>query len=152
MRASVAVITSYGAGLLGSLFISTTTGGWYDTLIKPEFSPPSWVYAPVWLVLYGLMAAAVTLIWNRDPNATEWRGWVPMFFAHLLLNAAWAVFFFGFHTILVAFVDIVILLFFIVLLIVGAWEIDKRAAYLLAPYLAWVLFATVLNGAIWYLN
>jgi tryptophan-rich sensory protein len=77
---------------------------------------------------------------------------VPLFFAHLLLNAAWTIFFFGFHAVLVALIDILILLCCIFLLICGAWEIDKRATYLLAPYFLWVLFATILNIAIWFLN
>ncbi|HEY4522529.1 MAG TPA: TspO/MBR family protein [Candidatus Paceibacterota bacterium] len=151
-RAFIAVITSYSAGVVGYLFISTGAGSWYDTLTKPDFLPPSWVFAPVWLVLYGLMAAALYIVWTKDPYARDFTGWVPMFFAHLLLNAAWPIFFFGFHAIFIAFIDISVLAFSIVLLICGAWQVDKRATFLLAPYLGWVLFATLLNGAIWYLN
>jgi len=151
-RLGVAVLASYGAGFLGSLFITTGVGSWYDMLEKPFFQPPNWLFAPVWMVLYGLMAIAVTIIWSKDPLAAEIRGWVPLFFAHLLLNAAWTVFFFGFHAILVALITIIILFVCIFLLICGAWEIDRRAAYLLIPYLLWVLFATALNVAIWFLN
>ncbi|MEK7093488.1 MAG: TspO/MBR family protein [Patescibacteria group bacterium] len=151
-RLGVAVLASYGAGFLGSLFITTDVGSWYDMLNKPFFQPPNWIFAPVWIVLYGLMAVAVTIIWNKDPLAAEVRGWVPLFFAHLLLNAAWTVFFFGFHAVLVALITIIILLCCIFFLICGAWEIDRRAAYLLIPYFLWVLFATVLNLAIWFLN
>ncbi len=151
-RAFVSIIACFGAGFVGTFFISTDAGSWYDQLNKPEFLPPSWLFAPVWLVLYGMMAAALYIVWSRDPNAKDFAGWVPMFFAHLLLNAGWTIFFFGFHAVFIAFIDIVLLAFSIILLILGAWTISKRSAYLLMPYLAWVLFATVLNGAIWMMN
>lgn len=152
MRAGIAVLACYGAGLLASIFISDGVGSWYDGITKPWFNPPNWVFAPVWIILYALMAAALTLVWARDPNAEHIRGWVPLFFAHLLLNAAWSMFFFGFHAVFVAMVDIGLLLFSVTLLVVGAWDIDRRASYLLMPYFAWVLFAAVLNVSIWYLN
>ncbi len=152
VRVGVAVLASYGAGFLGSIFITAGVAAWYAELAKPWFQPPAWVFAPVWLILYALMASALVIIWSRDPHAEEVRGWVPLYFAHLMLNAAWTIFFFGFHAILVAFVDVLLLLFSVMLLLFGAWEIDRRAAYLLMPYFAWVAFATVLNGAIWYLN
>lgn len=152
IRVPIAVLACYGAGLLGSIFVSTQMNGWYDALIKPSYMPEAWLFAPVWFVLYGLMAAALVIIWNKDPHAHEVRGWVPFFFAHLLLNAAWTIFFFGFNAVFVALIDIVILGLIICFLIAGAWEIDRRAAYLLSPYFAWVAFAAVLNASIWYLN
>ena len=151
-RLGVALLASYGAGLLGYIFVSTESTSWYDTLQKPFFTPPDWLFGIVWLVLYGCMAIALALMWEEDPDAGEVRGWVPLFFAHLLVNAAWTMFFFGFHAILIAFVDVLLLLACIILLICGAWKVDRRAAYLLSPYLAWVLFAAILNGAVWYLN
>lgn len=149
-RLCVSILTCYGAGLLGSLFVST--GTWYASLAKPSFMPPDWLFAPVWLVLYACMAIALTLVWNKDEAAAEGRGWVPLFFAHLLLNASWTVFFFGFHAVLIALINILFLLPCITLLMVGAWDIDKRATYLLTPYLLWVLFATYLNASIWLAN
>ena len=152
VRVGIAVLASYGAGFLGSLFVSNGVRGWYAMLSKPWFTPPDWVFAPVWFVLYGLMAAALVLVWQKDPLAKDIRGWVPLFFVHLLFNAAWMVFFFGLHAVLVALIEILLLLFIVYLLIIGAWEIDRRAAYLLIPYFLWVMFATILNGAIWYMN
>lgn len=151
-RLGVALLASYSAGFLGALFVVDGVGGWYDMLDKPSFTPPDWLFAPVWLVLYGMMAIALTVMWDKDPDAAEVRGWVPLFFAHLLLNAAWTVFFFGFHALLIAFIDILILLCCILLLMCGAWKTDKRVTYLLAPYFVWVLFATILNGTIWLMN
>src|SRR3989338_7397367 len=150
-RAPARLISSCSWGYVVSLFITTCAGTWYDALINPDFLPPGSVFLPVWLVLYGLMAAALYIIWSRDPNAREWMGWVPLFFAHLLLNVGWVVLFFGFHAVFIAFVDIVALAFSILILISGAWAIDKRAAFLLIPYLLWVLFSTALNASIWYL-
>jgi tryptophan-rich sensory protein len=152
VRAGIAILASYGAGFVGSLFVSDGVRGWYATLDKPWFNPPDWIFAPVWFVLYALMAAALVIVWNKDPHAEEMRGWVPLFFAHLLLNAAWVVFFFGLHGLLVALIDILLLAFSVFLLMMGAWEIDRRATYLFIPYFAWISFATILNLAIWYLN
>jgi tryptophan-rich sensory protein len=148
----VAILACYGAGLLGSIFVSADTAAWYQSLQKPFFTPPNWLFAPVWLVLFGLMAASLTIIWNKDPNAQDARGWVPLFFTHLLLNAAWTMFFFGLHALLISLIEIALLLAAIVILMCGAFEIDKRAGYLLIPYLLWVSFAALLNGALWYLN
>jgi tryptophan-rich sensory protein len=152
VRVGIAVVSCYAAGFLGSLFVSNATGSWYAGIAKPWFNPPSWAFAPVWLLLYALMATALCIIWSRDPYAKEMRGWVPLFFAHLLLNAMWTVFFFGLHAVFLAMVDIGLLLFSIFLLMMGAWEIDRRATYLLVPYFVWVSFATLLNVSIWYLN
>lgn len=151
-RLCVSVLACYSAGFLGSLFVSVSTGGWYDALTKPFFNPPNWLFAPVWFVLYACMAAALMLIWNKAYANEAAAGWVRLFFAHLLLNAAWTIFFFGFHAIFIALITILILIACIALLMLGAWEIDKRATYLLAPYLLWVLFATLLNASIWFLN
>jgi len=152
MRAVISILVTYGAGFLGSIFIADAAGTWYDGITKPWFTPPNWVFLPVWLILYGLMALALWIIWMKDPNVKSLRGWVPLFFAHLLLNAAWSIFFFGFHAVFVAMLDIGLLVFAVFTLMMGAYEIDKRATYLLLPYFVWVLFAAILNVSIWYLN
>lgn len=152
VRAGVSVLACYGAGFIGSLFVTAASLSWYDGIAKPFFNPPAWLFAPVWLVLYGCMACALALMWRADPSAKEGVGWVPLFFAHLLLNAAWTVFFFGFHAVFFALIDIVILLWCIVLLCFGAIAVDRRAAYFLLPYMLWVAYATILNASIWYLN
>lgn len=152
VRLALSFLACYGAGFLGSLFVQDGVRTWYATIERPFFTPPDWVFAPVWLVLYACMALALFLVWEKDPLAEEGRGWVPLFFCHLLLNAAWSIFFFGFHAILIAFITIILLLWCIVMLIVGARDIDVRASWLLVPYAVWVLFATILNGAVWVLN
>lgn len=152
IRVGIAFFSCFSAGIIGSLFVSSAADSWYAGIAKPFFNPPSWVFGPVWTALYVLMAIALLIIWARDPNAKEMRGWVPLFFAHLLLNAAWTIFFFGFHAVFVAMLDIILLLVSVFLLTIGAWEIDRRASILLMPYLLWVLYATILTISIWVLN
>ena len=151
-RVGISILACFGAGFLGTLFVSSGVGSWYDLLNKPWFNPPSWTFGIVWTALYASMAAALTIVWNNDPHAEEFSGWVPLFFVHLLLNTAWTIFFFGYHAIFIALIDIFLLASCVILLTFGARDIDKRAFYLMLPYLAWVLFAALLNICIWYLN
>lgn len=151
-RLGVSLALCFGAGLLGTIFVSDQINTWYDAIQKPFFTPPNWLFPVVWTILYIFMGVALWLVWEEDEDAADMRGWVPLFIAHLIVNAAWTIFFFGFHATFIALIDIVLLIACIVLLILGACQVDKRAAWLLAPYLLWVSFATVLNGAIWWLN
>lgn len=142
----------YGAGFLSSLFVRAGTGSWYDSLLKPSLTPDKYTITIVWLILYGLMSAALWIVWQNDPRVEEMRGWVPLFFAHILINAAWAAFFFGFHSIFFALIDAIILCFITIILACGAWEIDKRAGLLLIPYPVWILFTTYINLQLWLMN
>jgi translocator protein len=129
-----------------------TSGGvrtWYPTLIKPSFNPPNWVFAPVWTALYILMAVAAWRVWQQTGLASLS---MLLFFVQLALNGAWSVIFFNAHRIAAALVDIVILTALIVLTMVSFAAVDPLAAWLMAPYLAWVSFATLLNAAIFRLN
>ncbi len=145
-------LACYGAGFLSSLFVQTGTGSWYDALTKPLLMPYKWTIPIVTLAIYALMAAALWLVWEKDPHVREMRGWVPLFFAHLLLNASWAILFFGFHSIFIALIDAVMLVFVAIILTAGAWEIDKRAGWLLVPYCIWTLFIAYLTLHLWLLN
>ena len=156
MRSYVRIVCSFiacfGAGALGSIFIDAGVGSWYAALDKPAFTPPAWLFPIVWFVIYALMSVALAIVWIKDPNAEDMSGWVPMFFAHLLANIAWIVFFFRLHVVLIAFIDILLLITAIIILICGALPIDRRASYLLMPYLAWVSYAAILNLSIWLMN
>lgn len=125
--------------------------GWYAALVKPEWNPPSWVFGPVWTTLYILMGTAAWLVWRRGGWAAQRRplGW---FVAQLALNALWTPLFFGFHRIDLALLDIVVLWGAIVATIVAFARTSRVAAWLLAPYLAWVSFATFLTFTLWRLN
>lgn len=134
-----------GAGILGSLFTISAIPEWYSTLNKPSFSPPNWVFAPVWIILYILMGISLYLIWTRRKVPT-------VFWIQLILNAFWSIIFFGMRNPTLALVDIAALWIAIVLTIKAFYKINKIAANLLYPYLVWVSFATILNLSIMLLN
>lgn len=152
VRMGLSFLACYGAGFLGSLFVRSGSGAWYDALVKPALMSDKMTVIIVWLLVYGLMAVALWMVWEQDPLVEEMRGWVPLFFAHLLVNAAWPAFFFGFHAIFIALIDAIFLSFASLILLAGAWEIDKRAGYLLVPYALLLLFTTYLNLQVWLLN
>ncbi len=133
-------------------------GAWYAGLAKPAWNPPSWVFAPVWTVLYALMAVAGWLAWRtrepaRAPGAAPDRALALGAFAlQLVLNGAWSWLFFGLHRPGVAFAEIVALWLAILVTVVLFWRLRPLAGALLLPYLAWVGFAAALNLALWRLN
>ncbi|KZD00890.1 TspO/MBR family protein [Oceanibaculum pacificum] len=136
---------------LGGAITATSVGDWYQTLAKPSFNPPDWVFGPVWTVLYIMMAVAGWRIWRRHGF-----GGVPiamsLFGAQLALNLAWSFLFFGLRSPSLALIDIFLLLIAI-LGTMGAFRpCDRIAFWLLVPYALWVTYATVLNAAIVYLN
>jgi benzodiazapine receptor len=138
----------------GALIGVTTQGGdspWYASLNKPSWTPPSWVFAPVWTTLYAAMGIAAWLVW-REGGWRQQRLPLIVFLAQLTLNFAWSLVFFGLQQITWALVDIVALWLLIVMAIRVFVRVQRAAAWLLAPYLAWVSFATVLNAAIVWMN
>lgn len=140
------------AGIIGSAFTASSIGSWYRTLEKPSFSPPNWIFGPVWTLLYGLMGIAWYLVWQKRKENSFAQKASNIFIIHLFFNAIWSPIFFGAKMPGLALVDILIILAMIVLLIALFFRINKTAAILLLPYLAWVSFATVLNFQIWKLN
>ena len=138
------------AGALGSFATLGEVRGWYTTLAKPSFNPPSWVFGPVWTALYVLMGVSLWLVW-RSP-APESRATKVAWFAMLALNAAWSPLFFGLHRPDLALVDIAIYLVALAALTRLLWAQSRLAAWLQLPHLVWVTFAAVLNAAIWWLN
>lgn len=148
------------AGLVGSLFTMSAIPTWYATLTKPSFSPPNWIFAPVWTGLYLLMGLALYRIVSRNPApgrilrdwSLERRQAATLFGIHLVFNALWSILFFGLHNPLLGLLDILILLSLIVIITIKFYRLDRVAAYLLLPYLVWVAFATLLNFSIWQLN
>jgi translocator protein len=139
----------------GGAWIGVATQGgespWYASLDKPSWTPPSWVFAPVWTTLYAAMGVAAWLVW-REGGWRQQRMPLLVFLVQLTLNFAWSPFFFGLQQITWALVDIVALWLLIVLAIPVFGRVERAAAWLLAPYLAWVSFATALNAAIVWMN
>ena len=140
------------AGWLGSLATAPNIPTWYAGLAKPAFNPPNAVFPVVWTILYILMAVAAWLVWRAPGDAGDRRRALVAYAAQLVLNVAWSFAFFGARSPLAGLAVIVPLSLAILWTMIGFHRISPPAAWLLAPYLAWVLFATVLNGAIFVLN
>jgi translocator protein len=135
-------------GALGGFATASSVADWYPTLNKPSWTPPSWLFAPVWTVLYVMMGVAAWLVW-RAGNA---RPALFLFGVQLLLNLAWSFLFFGLRSPLAGLVCIVLLWAAIATTILAFWTKQRLAAVLMVPYLAWVSFASALNAAIFALN
>ena len=138
-------------GGVGGIFTAGSVETWYPTLDKPPFNPPNWVFGPVWTALYVLMGAAAWRVWRRraHPGRQAALAW---FGAQLALNLLWSLLFFGLMMVGAALIEIVILWGSILSTAMRFKNIDSLAAWMFVPYLAWVSFATVLNGSIWWLN
>lgn len=124
-------------------------GEWYAALDKPFFTPPAWIFGPVWTALYLMMSVAAWLVWRR----TGWRARpVGLWFAQILLNALWTPLFFGLHWLGVALIEMAALWLLVLLTLLAFRPVSRPAAWLMAPYLAWVSFAWFLNLGLWWLN
>ncbi len=154
--ASIAV--SQFAGLIGSIFTFSSIQDWYIFLNKPFFSPPNWIFGPVWTTLYTLMGIALYLNWIKlsDKKFAKQSNYIKnsvvLFLVHLVVNSVWSIIFFSFQDLLGALVVVVILWSMILWMIVRFRKTDRWSSYLLYPYLAWVSFATLLNISLWLLN
>ncbi len=163
------------AGVLGSLFTTPAIKTWYAFLEKPSFSPPNWIFAPVWTLLYLLMGISLYLVWVKNwhievkAGEAEQKTWNPIsrklftgswreenavaiFVLQLVLNILWLVIFFGLKSPGLAFFEILMLWFAILYTIVNFYRVSKPASFLLFSYILWVTFAAVLNFSVWQLN
>ncbi len=139
------IVLCQAAGASGAV---VTDASWYRALDTPTWAPPGWIFGPVWISLYTLMGVAAWLVW-RSPSGRARRVALIAFGIQLVLNAAWTPIFFGLRSVGGGLAVILLLLGAIVATIVWFRRCRPAAAWLLAPYLAWVSFATALNGAIW---
>ena len=138
------------AGGLGAFFTISSVQSWYQTINKPFFNPPSWIFGPMWTLLYVLMGIACYLIWKK--KHLQKKQLLALFFAQLLLNALWSPAFFGMESPILGLVVIVPLWALILVCIIQFRKASKLASGLMIPYLLWVSFATVLNFSIYWLN
>lgn len=136
---------------IGGFVTANSVDTWYQTLQKPPFSPPDWIFAPVWTALYVLMAIAAWRVWRHRPSDVRWWA-LAAFFVQLGFNLAWSLIFFGQQQIGLALVEIVVLLIVIVATSFLFWHIDRLAGALMAPYALWVAFASALNASLCLLN
>lgn len=143
------LIATLAVGAAASLFTEPNIATWYAGLVRPAIAPPNWVFAPVWTTLYVVMAVAAWRVWKvTGPKSIE----MLAFALQLFLNFAWSGIFFGLHRIGAAFGEVVLLDLAIVYTTLLFLRRDRIAGLLMLPYLAWTLFATLLNRAFWLLN
>lgn len=140
------------AGVIGSIFTYSSVDTWYAALKKPVFMPPPWVFAPVWMFLYTLMGIAVFLVWREGFRNKKVRDALEVFLLQLFLNAAWSYVFFGLKSAAGGMLVILVMWVAIFWTIMKFDDVSKAASRFLVPYLLWVSFAVVLNGAIVGLN
>jgi len=148
----VAVLLPLAVGVLGSLSTIDSVRTWYPTLVRPSFAPPSWVFGPVWTTLYVMMGVASWLVWRQGWATPGVRRALVFYGVQLVFNLVWSWLFFGLQRPFLALLDIVVLLVLIGVTAIRFAAVSRGAALLLLPYLAWVAFATVLNGGFWWLN
>ncbi|MFD2826363.1 TspO/MBR family protein [Leeuwenhoekiella polynyae] len=152
LRILIPVTICLIVGFLSAIATQSSVDVWYINLEKPFFTPPNWLFGPIWTLLYILMGVAAGMVWNKG----FYHKWVKTALYHfgfqLILNASWSIFFFGLKLILPAL--IIILALIILLLFTFKWfkVVNPSAATLLIPYIIWVAYATALNFEIWRLN
>ena len=142
-------LITYSASFIGSIATITYKEPWYSSLTKASFNPPDWIFAPVWTTLYLFMTIAIWAAWHknyRDVNL------VFYYLIHLVFNTTWSIIFFVFHNILLALINLVVLILFIVLLIYKYKDISRISFYLMIPYFLWCCYALILNSTLLYLN
>lgn len=135
---------------LGAYFTSSSLSTWYEGLIRPSWTPPNWLFGPVWSLLYIMMSVSVWLVY-RSKNGKK-TSCYTLFGLQLFFNFLWTILFFRLQNPLLALIDILLLDFFLVLTITVFYKKSKLAALLLLPYLFWVLYASTLNVGIYILN
>jgi tryptophan-rich sensory protein len=148
----ISVVTCLGIGFISGQITKSAIIDWYPMIKKPFFNPPNWVFAPVWTMLYVMMAVAAALVWDKIDRNNLVKMALRYFVIQLILNSLWSILFFGLHNPGLALIEIVLLWLMIYETFIQFGKIDKLAANLLIPYLGWVGFATILNASIWFLN
>lgn len=151
-RFLIAVVPVVAVAVSASLVTQPNIPTWYASLAKPSFTPPNWAFPVAWTLLYGMMAYALWRILSLPRSHPGRSGAIVAFFVQLALNGLWSFAFFGAQNPLAGLVVIAALIVAILATIVAFWRLDRIAGLLLVPYLAWVLYASVLNGTIWRLN
>ena len=135
-------IITYSASIVGGLVSVSLKEPWYSELIKSNYNPPAWIFAPVWTILYLMMTFSIWIYWhskNRDIMT------IYIYIIHIFFNATWSVVFFGFHQIFLALIVLVILISLIIILILKFKRVNIVSFYLMIPYLLWCCYALFLN-------
>lgn len=152
LRLFVLVGGTFFVAVSGSVVTTPNIDPWYTSLLKPGWVPPNWLFAPVWTILYFLMALAAFFVWQKGCHKPAVKMGLTLYILQLGINFLWSFLFFGFHELAAAFATILGLLALIIITAFLFWRLDKKAGLLFIPYILWVSFATLLNLAVWRLN
>ena len=142
-------IITFSASFIGGLVTFSFKEPWYSGLVKSNYNPPDWIFAPVWTTLYLMMTIAIWFFWHskkRDINT------VYIYFIHIVFNTTWSIVFFGLHQIFLAFIVLIGLICLIIVLIIKFKRVNFVSYYLMIPYLLWCLYALFLNYNLLILN
>lgn len=152
LKLILAILIPLLVGATSGFFTVTGVGSWYQTLQKPSWNPPNWIFGPVWTTLYILMGIALFLVWKAGTSPEVKRMAITLFALQLVFNFFWSFIFFNQHAVGWAFVEIIGMWLLILATIFAFANINRTAAWLLVPYISWVSFAGMLNYTIWRLN
>lgn len=152
VKAIIAISIPLIVGATSGFFTVTGVESWYQTIQKPSWNPPGWIFGPVWTALYIMMGIALFLVWKEDTSEELKKIALALFAVQLILNFFWSFIFFNQQQPGWALVEIIAMWFFILLTLFAFAQVNKTAAWLLVPYISWVSFATILNYTIWQLN
>ena len=142
------LLITFIASAIGGFTTASFKEPWYSEIILPSFNPPSWVFGPVWTILYAFMSVAAWSTWQKTLD----KKILLIYFVHLFFNAIWSIIFFGFHEIGLALIDLIIIIFFIILLVKIYFRENLTSFYLIIPYFLWSSYALILNTSIYFLN
>jgi len=151
LKLVISILICQLAGFLGSLVTTPAIQTWYETLKKPFFTPPNWIFSPVWISLFILMGISLFMVWRKQDHPLL-KTTLIFFLIQLILNILWSVAFFGLRSPLLGLVDIILLWVAILWTIQHCLRVSRMAGLLLLPYLIWVSFAVALNFSLWLLN
>ena len=144
----IILLITFLASAIGGFTTTSFKEPWYSQIILPSFNPPSWVFAPVWTLLYVMMSIAIWKIWINSFDLKL----LKLYFLHLFFNGTWSIVFFGFHQIGLALVNLIIIIIFIIMLMKKYLMKDRLSFYLMIPYFLWSSYALILNCSIFLLN
>ena len=144
----IILLITFLASAIGGFTTTSFKEPWYSQIILPSFNPPSWVFAPVWTLLYVMMSIAIWKIWINSFDLEL----LKLYFIHLFFNGTWSIVFFGFHQIGLALVNLIIIIIFIIVLMKKYLVRDRLSFYLMIPYFLWSSYALILNSSIFLLN
>ncbi len=147
-RIIISIIIFLGLGVASGYF--TQTDGWFETIHKPSWNPPNWIFGPVWTILYILMGIAFGIIWNSDHRYK--RIAILIFGIQFIVNLSWSYVFFNQHLLLIAFLEIIFMIICTTISVFLFYKINRIASFLIIPYLMWICFASYLNYTISIMN